>query len=47
MSTAACRDARIKNVEITDQAITAPLADGRVISVLLAWSWRLAAAPGR
>src|SRR4029453_7049385 len=44
MSTAASSDARIKRVEITNEAITAHLADGRVISVPLAWSWRLAAA---
>jgi hypothetical protein len=44
MSTAARSDARITRVEITDEAITAHLADGRVISVPLAWSWRLAAA---
>lgn len=37
-------DSRIKNVEVTDAMITAHLADGRVISVPLAWSWRLAAA---
>ena len=40
MSTAAS-DARITRVEVTDQAITAHLADGRVISIPLAWSWRL------
>jgi hypothetical protein len=44
MSTAAERDAKIERVEVTDDAITAHLADGRVISVPLAWSWRLAAA---
>ena len=44
MSTAASGDARIKRVEVTDETITAHLADGRVISVPLAWSWRLAAA---
>jgi Protein of unknown function (DUF2442) len=44
MSTAASSDARIKRVEVTDETITAHLADGRVISVPLAWSWRLAAA---
>ncbi len=35
---------RIKNVLVTEEAITAYLADGRVISVPLAWSWRLAEA---
>jgi Protein of unknown function (DUF2442) len=44
MSTAARRDPLIKSVAATDEAITAHLADGRVISVPLAWSWRLAAA---
>ncbi|PYN84388.1 MAG: DUF2442 domain-containing protein [Candidatus Rokuibacteriota bacterium] len=44
MSTAANSGARIKRVEVTDERITAHLADGRVISVPLAWSWRLAAA---
>jgi hypothetical protein len=28
-------------VEISDDLITAHLADGRIISVPLAWSWRL------
>ena len=44
MSTAASSDARIQRVGVTEEAITAHLADGRVISVPLAWSWRLAAA---
>jgi hypothetical protein len=44
MSTAASSDARIKRVEVTAEAITAHLTDDRVISVPLAWSWRLAAA---
>ena len=44
MSTAANSGARIRRVEVTDERITAHLADGRVISVPLAWSWRLAAA---
>jgi len=37
-------DARIKSVEVSDEMITARLVDGRIISVPLAWSWRLAAA---
>lgn len=41
MSTAATADARIGHVEVTDEMITAHLVDGRVISVPLAWSWRL------
>jgi hypothetical protein len=44
MSTAARSDARIKSIEVSDKMITARLADGRIISVPLAWSWRLAAA---
>lgn len=28
-------------VRVTDDVITAELADGRIISVPLAWSWRL------
>ncbi len=34
-------DPRITDVEVTDDVITAHLADGRVISVPLVWSWRL------
>jgi len=34
-------DPRIDRVEVTDETITADLADGRSISVPLAWSWRL------
>ncbi len=37
-------EARIKNVEITDEEIVAHLIDGRTISVPLAWSWRLSEA---
>ncbi|MBI3989548.1 MAG: DUF2442 domain-containing protein [candidate division NC10 bacterium] len=37
-------DPRIKEVSVTDEMITAHLADGRVISVPLAWSWRLSEA---
>lgn len=32
---------RIKQIEVTEYTITAYLIDGRVISVPLAWSWRL------
>jgi hypothetical protein len=38
MSTAASGGARIEGVEVSDEAITAHLADGRVIRVPLAWS---------
>jgi hypothetical protein len=41
MSTAVVTETTIRRVEVTDEAITAHLADGRVISVPLAWSWRL------
>ena len=32
---------RIINIRVTDDSIAAELADGRTISVPLAWSWRL------
>ena len=32
---------RIVALEVTEDSITAQLADGRTISVPLAWSWRL------
>ncbi len=32
---------RVHRVEVTNDLITAHLADGRSISVPLAWSWRL------
>lgn len=41
MSTAVSLEPRIKDVAVTDETITFYLADGRVISVPLAWSWRL------
>lgn len=41
MSTAVLTDTTIRRVEVTDETITAYLADGRVISVPLVWSWRL------
>src|SRR5215212_7155311 len=41
MSTALRVDTRITSVRVTDDSITADLADGRCISVPLAWSWRL------
>ena len=34
-------DPRVTAVEVTDRLIVAHLADGRTISVPLAWSWRL------
>jgi hypothetical protein len=44
MSTAASNEPRIARVEVSDELITAHLTDGRVISVPLAWSWRLSGA---
>ena len=44
MSTAASVEARIECVSVTDDMVTARLADGRMISVPLAWSWRLSEA---
>lgn len=41
MSTAVSAESRIGHVDVTDETITAHLVDGRVISVPLAWSWRL------
>lgn len=34
----------VQDVQVTDEEIIARLADGRVISVPLAWSWRLSEA---
>ena len=44
MNTVASNDALIENVRVTADEIIAHLADGRVISVPLAWSWRLSEA---
>jgi Protein of unknown function (DUF2442) len=44
MSTAVSVESRIARVEVTDETITAHPVDGRVISVPLAWSWRLSEA---
>ncbi|HET6231809.1 MAG TPA: DUF2442 domain-containing protein [Longimicrobiaceae bacterium] len=41
MSTVLKVDPRVTSVRVTDDSITAELADGRTISVPLAWSWRL------
>ena len=41
MSTAVSNDPRITAIEVTDDTITAQLADGRTVIVPLAWSWRL------
>jgi hypothetical protein len=34
-------DVRIKDISVAEDTITAQLMDGRIISVPLAWSWRL------
>jgi hypothetical protein len=44
MSTAALTEPTIQSVDVSEETITAHLADGRVISVPLAWSWRLSEA---
>src|SRR2546425_794750 len=44
MNTAASSDPRIQDVRLTEDEIIAHLVDGRVISVPLAWSWRLSEA---
>ena len=41
MNTAVANDPRTIAIEVTDESIIARLADGRAISVPLAWSWRL------
>lgn len=38
------QEVRIKDISVTEDAITAYLVDGRIISVPLAWSWRLSEA---
>lgn len=42
MNTAARSEPRIVKLDVTEDAIVAQLADGRTITVPLAWSWRLA-----
>ena len=44
MNTVASSEPRIQDVRVTGDEIIAHLADGRVISVPLAWSWRLSEA---
>jgi hypothetical protein len=44
MNTVASSDPRIQKVRITKEQIIVDLLDGRVISVPLAWSWRLSEA---
>ena len=44
MNTAVKVEARIRDIEITENTLTAHLMDGRTISVPLVWSWRLSEA---
>lgn len=44
MSTVVNSEPRISKVRVTNDEIIAELVDGRVISVPLAWSWRLSEA---
>lgn len=44
MNTVARTDPRIQEVRVTQDEIIADLVDGRVVSVPLAWSWRLSEA---
>ena len=44
MNTVVSDQARILSMTVTEDSIIAELADGRTISVPLAWSWRLSAA---
>ena len=44
MSIVVSTDARVKEVSVTEELITFRLVDGRVVSVPLAWSWRLSEA---
>ena len=44
MSIAVSAEPRLAGVTVDEDAITAYLMDGRVVSVPLAWSWRLSEA---
>lgn len=44
MNTVVSDTPRIIDMQVTDDSIVAHLADGRAISVPLAWSWRLSEA---
>lgn len=41
------QEVRIKDIRVSEDTITARLVDGRIISVPLAWSWRLSEATPR
>jgi hypothetical protein len=47
MSIAVNSEPRIVSIKVTNSAIAAALADGRTVSVPLAWSWRLAEATAK
>jgi hypothetical protein len=44
MNTVVSNRAKMKKVEVSDKMITAYMTDGRIISVPIAWSWRLSSA---
>ncbi|QEG37065.1 DUF2442 domain-containing protein [Bythopirellula goksoeyrii] len=44
MSTVVNSESRMMTVKVTEDLIVAELEDGRIISVPLAWSWRLSEA---
>lgn len=44
MNTVAASEPRIISLQVSTDSITAELADGRTVSVPLAWSWRLSEA---
>ena len=44
MSIAISSEPRVAAISVDEDAITARLMDGRVVSVPVAWSWRLSAA---
>jgi len=44
MNTVVSREPRMMAMHVTEDAIIAELVDGRIISVPLAWSWRLSEA---
>ena len=44
MNIVADTEPRIRDIKVTSDTITAYLVDGRIVSVPLAWSWRLSEA---
>lgn len=44
MSTVVSAGPTITSIRVSEETVTAELADGRTISVPLAWSWRLSEA---